>query len=131
MNRWTFRLALVVLVGSFVMPLSGLGVDLCPIHRATHLPCPGCGMTRAIAMISQGEFGLALGANPFVIFAWPVLLVLAVLAVMPGPLVTRVEQGLDSLEPASTRVQHVILFAFLGFGVARFVALLAMGETFP
>lgn len=124
-------LALVVMLGSLVFPVGGLGFDVCWLHAMTGLPCPGCGMTRAIAAVSQGDFAVALGANPFVLFAWPVFLVLAVLAVLPGRVVKRVEARLDSVGPSLGRAYRLVALAFVGFGVLRFSYFLLMREPFP
>lgn len=129
LTPWTFRFAAAVLGASFFLPVFGFGVDLCPLHRLTDLPCPGCGMTRALAMVSQGEWSLALGAHPFVIFLWPVVLVLALLAFAPASLVARVKSAMH--RPLMLRIQSVLLYAFLAFGLLRFGVLLALGETFP
>jgi hypothetical protein len=125
------RFALLVLVGSVFMPVTGLGVDLCPLHHATGLPCPGCGMTRALAAMSQGEPGLALGLNPFVLFVWPVVVGLALLAFAPSSVVGRVEALARSRDATITRGYLVVLAAFLGFGALRFVTMLALGMRFP
>ncbi len=125
------RFALLVLVASVFMPRSGLGVDLCPLHHATGLPCPGCGMTRALAAMSQGEPGVALGLNPFVLFVWPAVVVLALLAFAPSSVVRRVEALARSRDAALTRGYQVVLAAFLGFGALRFAVMLALGMRFP
>ncbi len=53
----------------------GLGLDLlafpgwgvpCPFHAITGLACPGCGMTRALVLVSQLQWGPALRMNPLV-----------------------------------------------------------------
>ena len=131
LTPWTRRAALLVFAGSFVFPGSGLGVDLCPIHRFTGLPCPGCGMTRAVALFSQREFSLALGAHPFVIVIWPLLALLAVLACVPTSRVLVWEGRLDALEPTVSRAQRVLFAAFAGFGALRFIACWVLGQSFP
>ena len=55
-------------------------VTLCPFHAITGLPCPGCGMTRA--MISLGQLKLE-AAMEYNLFSTP-LLILMVLYVWPG-----------------------------------------------
>lgn len=54
----------------------------CPFQRLLHLPCPGCGLTRACCAISHGDFAAAWALNPFgyvfyagalLALAWPLL----------------------------------------------------------
>lgn len=123
-------LALLVLAVSFVFPLSGLGVDLCWLHASTGLPCPGCGLSRAVSAISQGEFGAALGLNPFAFVAWPTFLGLALLALLPGAARRRVEAALRR-SGRTGRALELAFWAFLGFGVIRFGVFLALAERFP
>ncbi|MEW5742206.1 MAG: DUF2752 domain-containing protein [Myxococcota bacterium] len=125
------RLALVVLLISAVFPLTGLSVDICPLHRATGLPCPGCGMTRSLAALTQGDFSAAAGLNPFAFLVWPVLVVLALLALAPAPLIQSIERRLDVHGPLLTRSFHLALAALLGFGALRLAVLVAVGERFP
>ena len=122
---------MIAFVAAFFMPTERWGVDFCPVHRATGLPCPGCGMTRALALVSQGHLDLAMGANPFIVMVWPFLLLLALSALVPQQLVWRLEGGLDRFEPLLSKAFRVCLFAFLGFGVGRFFLFLAIGEAFP
>jgi hypothetical protein len=42
-----------------------LGLVLCPFRLVTHLPCPGCGMTRAMLELVQGHLYRALVIHPF------------------------------------------------------------------
>jgi hypothetical protein len=46
----------------------------CPIFRLTHLECPGCGATRAMAALLQGRLGEALHFNALVVLLLPFLL---------------------------------------------------------
>jgi hypothetical protein len=56
--------------------------DLCLFHRVTGLPCPGCGMGRALLLLAQGRVTEAWDMHPLA----PVLLGLAGLAaLLPGP----------------------------------------------
>jgi hypothetical protein len=41
-----------------------LGLVLCPFRRLTHLPCPGCGMTRALLALIRGDLHAALAFHP-------------------------------------------------------------------
>jgi hypothetical protein len=131
LTPWSRRLAAVAFVGSFFFPVRGLGVDLCPLHAATGLPCPGCGVTRGISALAQGDVALALGANPFSLVVWPALAVLGLSALLAQSRVDALERRLDALEPALSRAVHVGLGAFFGFGLLRLTYVLVSGAWFP
>lgn len=40
--------------------------SICLSRRLLHLPCPGCGLTRASAHLAKGEWGAALADHPLV-----------------------------------------------------------------
>lgn len=125
------RLALVVMVGSAFFPVGGLGVDLCPFHRTTGLPCPGCGMSRALAALTQGDWVAALGLHPFVLVAWPLFVGLALLALAPSSVSARVGRWLDGRGEALARAYRIVLVAFVGFGALRLALMLIAGQGFP
>ena len=52
----------------------------CPFKALTGIPCPGCGMTRAMLSLTKGDFRGAFGYNPFSFF----LLFMVVFSAMPG-----------------------------------------------
>lgn len=131
LRAWVRWLALFGFAVSFVLPTTGLGIDLCPLHAVTGLPCPGCGLTRGVSLVSQGEPLLAMGAHPFAPFFWAIFLALSVLAVLPQARVDALEGKLDVLEPAFTQTARLLMFAFFGFGLIRLVTFLVLGERFP
>jgi hypothetical protein len=46
------------------VPSSDPAGAVCLSRRLFHLPCPGCGMTRAFAHLAKGEWSAALTAHP-------------------------------------------------------------------
>jgi hypothetical protein len=73
-SRLTGRAARVaLLVGGFFGAVA-LHVPLCPLATLTHVPCPGCGLTRATLALYSGHFADAIALHPMA----PIL----------GPLVT-------------------------------------------
>lgn len=63
--------------------------SLCVIKRAFGVPCPGCGMTRAISCAFHGEFRRAWRHNKLVVVVLPLLGALwlrSLLAPLPQPL---------------------------------------------
>ncbi len=55
------KTAAILLVVALVM---GSGLVPCAFARATHLPCPGCGSTRAVAALFRGDLAGVLHMNP-------------------------------------------------------------------
>ncbi|MFT3706490.1 MAG: DUF2752 domain-containing protein [Archangium sp.] len=136
--RWTINalftpisraLALAVLVVSFVFPVSGLGVDLCVFHASTGLPCPGCGMSRAISAISQGDFSSAAGLNPFSFIAWPTFAFIAALTFIGRERRERLLGRLNT--PRAGRIYMLAFVSFLSFGLIRLAVFAVLGERFP
>jgi hypothetical protein len=126
-TRW---LALAALAVSFVFPVKGLGVDLCFFHASTGLPCPGCGLTRGLSALSQGDFSTALAMHPFVFALWPTFLLLAALAVLPRRWREPVELRLRESRLAA-KVYELVFWAFLGFGLLRLAAFALTQQRFP
>jgi hypothetical protein len=59
--------------------LPGTDIVLCPLRRATGVPCPFCGMTRAVTAAVHGDIGASLFFNPggLVVIALAILLLVA------------------------------------------------------
>ena len=125
------RLSLLTFGLSFVFPVHRFGLDFCPIHHATGLPCPGCGMTRALALMSRGQVGAALELHPFVVVAWPLLALLALGALLPTSAIEWVKRVLDRTEPWLGRATRAGLWLFGAFGAGRLLWFLVRGESFP
>lgn len=50
-----------------------ISFPLCPFRAITDIPCPGCGMTRAMLSLGQLNFRMAIGFN---LFSIPLLIVM-------------------------------------------------------
>lgn len=60
---WESVLAAVGLIAALWLKL-GLPTPLCPLHALSGIPCPTCGVTRAVAALLHGEVGRAIILNP-------------------------------------------------------------------
>jgi succinate-acetate transporter protein len=57
----------------------------CPFKAITGIPCPGCGMTRAILSMTKGDFHGAFAFNPFSFF----LLFMVIISTIPAGQITK------------------------------------------
>ena len=77
MNRKdVFILILVYLFGIVWIVLNkclNLSITLCPTKILWGIPCPGCGMTRAVKLCFEGDLLAAVRMNPNIILVWIVL----------------------------------------------------------
>jgi len=118
---WTVWVpAATALTMSFVWsPSSVPNVDVCPFHRLTGLPCPGCGLTHAFCAISHGSFAAAWSFNPFGYLFYGIAVVLLL-----RPLLARYYQPCERLllrpRPLAAAVGAVVAAMWI-FGVFRMI----------
>jgi hypothetical protein len=86
-------LALGLLAGTLLLPLLAFdwvtasgSLVLCPLRAVTGIPCPSCGLTRALAHLERGHWADAVRFHPFSPLVF--LLVLALVVMLVFELVT-------------------------------------------
>jgi hypothetical protein len=75
-----------VLGAAVVYPLSPVHPATCPLRAATGIPCPLCGMTRAVSTAVHGDLGESLSFHPLGML----VVVLAVVAIVRPAFIMRV-----------------------------------------
>ena len=76
LRRRVIRAATVAGVWVLSALPAALGVQRCAIATLCHLPCPGCGMTRALRLLAAGRVDASLRMHPLAV---PVLVAGALL----------------------------------------------------
>lgn len=61
---WSGPLALAAWLALAHSSAPGEGPLACPIRALIGMPCPGCGMTRALLALGRGDWGAALSWHP-------------------------------------------------------------------
>lgn len=102
-------------------PPPGAGNSICLLRRATGVPCPGCGMSRAFAHLARGEWREAVTDHP-----WAPLLVAELAAAWAAWGLTLTGAG---WRPAPRTVNLLLIANVLGMG-ALWLGRLAAG-TLP
>ena len=115
---------MALLAGSLLLPLLAFDwvtspqvLVLCPLRAVTGIPCPSCGLTRALAHLERGHLAQALKFHPFS----PLILVLA-LALFILLLLELVTHKSIIRNPLESRRNIYFLFAVVViFQIARTV----------
>jgi len=69
--------ATAALLSCFDPGIADNGLPPCPFHALTGLYCPGCGSTRALHALLQGDVAQAMAMNPLLVVALPMLALMA------------------------------------------------------
>lgn len=104
--------AALTLVLAHVDPnIAGNPLPPCPLHATTGLFCPGCGSTRALHALVDGDLKRAASMNVLLIASLPLLPVVALDAAgaLSAPLRTRLRWILDARGWAAVLIAYALL----------------------
>ncbi|MBU1598589.1 DUF2752 domain-containing protein [bacterium] len=93
------------------MPTEGHNLHLCLFKEVTHIPCPGCGMTRAFLSLIKGEFWKALSFNP----ASFLLLFFTLVSLLPEKLLVKFPKRAVDFTNSFLTIALFLLLIFWGF----------------
>ena len=113
-------LGMLVLVSH--LPPDGAGVPVCLFQAMSGLPCPGCGLTRALSSLVQGHPAAAFSYHPFAFIVLPLFLMLASYNFFPLAARQRLQTFCDRQDRLIRRGYHGFIYAFVAFGVLRMLA---------
>jgi hypothetical protein len=109
-------------IGVLQVALTAVGVGgwPCPFRATTGLPCPGCGLTRGVIALFQGDVMRSIQLHAFAPVAVLAVGVLVGLALLPRGAAERFE---NRLVQAQERWQLglVLLLLLLGYWIIRLV----------
>lgn len=114
--------SLVALLLAACLPPDGAGIPVCFFHAVTGLPCPGCGLTRALSSLIQGHPASAFSYHPFAFIVLPLFAMLAAHNFLPLPVRQRLAEFCGHHDGVIRRGYHGFIYAFVGFGVLRTLA---------
>ena len=104
------------------LPPDGAGVPVCLFRALTGLPCPGCGLTRALSSLIQGHPAAAFSYHPFAFIVLPLFAMLAAHNFLPPSARQRLEAFCDRHDRLIRRGYHGFIYTFVAFGVLRTLA---------
>ncbi len=121
-GRYKFALACLGVLGlCFVLSPEHptRGIELCPMKALTGLPCPGCGITRAIVWCGRGDVAKSFHHHPLGPAMWLAAVVGATGAVWPKRLRDAVGAFYRRRGPTLHAGIYLLTAALLVFGAAR------------
>ena len=123
------RLLRVVALFCVVVALGFAPVTVCPMAAVLHLPCPGCGMTRAALSMLHGDLAQAIDYHPLAPILVPLVSVYAIASA-----VSYIRHGTSRLDaallrPSTNFALGLLLILLLGLWIARFFG--AFGGPVP
>jgi len=105
--------------------LSRVTDGLCIFRRVTQLPCPGCGMTRAVLCVLRGAFSEASAYHPLWV-TLPVIALLVFSTVFPSA-ASRVLSQMHISEAAYLRAEGICAALLLVLFLAVWIVRLLLG----
>jgi hypothetical protein len=108
------RLARMAVTAALLAPpeLVEHGPVLCPIRRATGVPCPSCGLTRSWTAVAHGRFGDGFRMHPL---GPPAFLAAVALSLTP-------RRWLERIPPYPMAVMPAFAAMWIGVWLIRLVA---------
>jgi len=110
-------LALLFLVSH--LPPGGAGVPVCLFRALSGLPCPGCGLTRALSSLLDGRAAAAFAYHPFVFILLPLFVLMAAHNFLPQTARQRLEVFCGEHDRLIRRGCYGFLYSFVTFGILR------------
>ncbi len=115
-----------VLVGATGLQIALVSLKLpaweCPILHLTGVPCPGCGLTRAIMLLLQGDVYASIKFHAFAPIFLIAIVLVALTAILPKSLVQPVISGTYLLE-RHTGFAVIVLTGLILYWLARLLDL--------
>ncbi|MGM9802166.1 MAG: DUF2752 domain-containing protein [Candidatus Limisoma sp.] len=93
----------MILIGVF-----HLHITICPSKLIFHIPCPGCGITRALILLCHGQFVSAIALNPNILIVIPALIAYPIL------LFVRIKYSLDYISKINSWLKLKRVYIPLG-----------------
>jgi hypothetical protein len=112
----------LILAGAAGLQLTLVSLSLpgwvCPIFRITGIPCPGCGLSRALMLLLEGDLRGSLRYHAFApIFLLTIVAVLLV-ALLPKSITEPIVSRVERLE-GQTKLTVIILIGLFLYWLAR------------
>jgi hypothetical protein len=112
-SRWVIALLGAASVFQITLTAMGLTAWQCPLKSNLGLACPGCGLTRAVVLLAQGQWQAAIQSHAFAPIALGAGLLLAAGGLLPTRLRHMAAEHLAAFERRTGMVVWLMLSALI------------------
>jgi len=120
-RKFTVAVAGAVGVQIALVSLSLPGWE-CPFFRVTGIPCPGCGLTRAVILLLKGDLQASLRFHAFAPIVLLTAVALVLVLLLPRSITQPAISKMEMLEQ-QTGFTVIILFGLILYWLARLLFL--------
>jgi hypothetical protein len=124
MRREARQAAVLWAMAALGMSVAALGWIRCPMAALYHIPCPGCGMTRALVLLATGDVAGSLRMHPLAVPALAAGIALTAAAALSTARSPADGASRPSFAPIAVRGAAVVYAATLLLWVLRWFGLL-------
>ena len=89
----------------------------CPLYFFSGLSCPGCGLSRAIVLLAQGQWNAALHMHAFAPVALTAVIFIAIAGLLPRKHLQRMSVGVETVEQHTGIVVCMALVLVIYWGL--------------
>jgi len=109
------------------MPPVGWSNSMCSLQKNTGIPCPGCGMTRAVSSTLHGKLKWSMGFHPMGPLTAAGLVAVGLIGILPRRLRSRMVDPLAPYDKIIGIILAAYFVALIGYGFYR-IGMVANGN---
>ena len=117
-NRWLILIFVAFGFGQILLVLLGLAGWQCPVYATLGVTCPGCGMTRAMSLLLQGHWQLAVQIHAFAPALLIFLIMMLVAMGLKDAYLRKFSAGVERLERKSG-ITAILLLSMVVYWLLR------------
>ncbi len=125
-HRWFGRtsvwLAWAAIAVALLHPPQETSLKVCWVAATIDIPCPGCGLTRALSSAARGLFEQSWHFHPFGVPLLLLFVLIATVSVMPSTWQRRIATGMNRHHRPANLAYVSFIGAFILYGLARAIA---------
>jgi hypothetical protein len=122
-RRWVIAMLATAVFLMLILTAAGVSTWQCPLRSTLGIPCPGCGLTRAMVLFVQGHWQASICLHAFAPIVLAIGILLATGSAMPQRLQQSMVAHVTDFEKR-TGITALLIISALIYGVLRICQLI-------